>query len=188
MSDKESKKEVVRKPAFTERDFMAQKTKAEKLSKELERSEKENTRLKKAQELWDMSDISDDNIKDIKQFILDRESEQDDKDKALDKREADITEKEESFAEREKESSVSTLAEQYGVKVEEIKDSADPEKEAMKLALERGTKGGEENPAEETFEEGQGSITKKAFADMTDEEFEKEEKAMLAAQAKKLPS
>lgn len=140
--------------------------------------ERENARLKKRLEFIDLSDVTDQDAHDIKELLVSRETELDERENKIKEREEAVQEKESTFSQKEKDDTVRTLAEKYGVEVEAIKDSEDPEKEALRLAFEGKNKETGGTPAENVFDGGGGKgIVKKQPKDMSDEEFADYEKA-----------
>jgi len=143
----------------------------------------------------DLSDVTDEDAKSVKQMLLDREAELDELEQKLIDQEAELEARESSIAERAKEDSVKALIEKYGPKDEEAKskfkkaisDADDPEKEALRLFVERDKKETpeEENPAENVYETTpSGGKDKKAIPDMTPEEFAAYEADLIAKSQK----
>jgi len=107
----------------------------------------------------------------VKTMLLERE-------KALNKRQAQLDKDLTSLKEREKESRVQSLVSKYGVNITDISDSEDPEKKALELYAERLTKEKEElvkakeKSPELIYESGSMGKLHKQPRDMTEKEFE----------------
>ena len=81
-----------------------------------------------------------------------------------------------SLSEERKEARVKTLASEYGVELDDIKDAEDPEKEALRLVNERLTKEKADQATktpESVYESSGGGAVKTNIKDMSDEEFMK---------------
>uniref|UniRef100_A0A6H1ZRE2 Uncharacterized protein n=1 Tax=viral metagenome TaxID=1070528 RepID=A0A6H1ZRE2_9ZZZZ len=125
----------------------------------------------------------EDEVKDVREYLLERDRELNEREATLEKRQGELTERQTTLDKRDKEESVKSLAAKYKVELDKIKDADDPEKEALKIIHERLTKEKEQPPApaEEAFESAPaGGIIKKQPKDMDDKEFAKLEQSLKA--------
>ena len=159
------------------------------LRKAKEKIEQENTQLKtriarleKRLEIVDLTEVEDEDLKNVKQMFLQREKELDDIEAKLNSRQTDIETLESSYKEREKGDLIQSLASKYKLDAEILKGVEDPEKEALRLYVERLNSGKEEKLSpEEVFESAPagGKIRKDIF-EMTPVELKEFEKAHAA--------
>jgi len=164
-----------------ESDLIAVKRKAQEIEKRLREELAElKGKLAEAESELEIgaTDVEDDEeVKKVKTYLKGEDNKIKQERAKLD---ADLA----AFQERERESRVQTLASQYQVEIDAIKDAEDPEKEALRLANERLAKEKEEAETkaspESVFEHGAGGIVKKPILDMNDAEFEAKEKALKA--------
>ncbi len=162
MTDKtEPAKALPSKKVVPESDLMAVKAILKKVQEELSKTKEELTQTKSELKVAKMTEVDDEDVKKVRDFLLNTETELNKKQTELDKREESLKETEASVKEREKEARVQALASEYEVEVDAIKEAEDPEKEALKLKLGRLAKGKEESPAENTFETQSGGVVKK---------------------------
>ncbi len=158
-----------------ESDLIALKKAEKKIQVELETARKDNARLLNELKIAKASGTDDEDVKAIQDMLIKKSQETQDKVAEIEQREA-------SLKERERESLVKAMASQHSVDYEAIKDAEDPEKEALKLNLERLNKEkGNPTPAEKAFEVSSGSPpSKKSVADMNPQEFKDEESRLKA--------
>ena len=150
---------------FSEKDFMAQKAKAEKYEKLYKEQETTVSRLTSELKIAKTNVEDDDEVKLVKQHLLDQEAEirknreQYEKDRA-------------GFDEKIKASNVKAWASQYGVDVVDIKDAEDPEKEALRLQAARMTEEAKTASPGSVVERGTGGMSETGVWDKTQKQFD----------------
>lgn len=135
-----------------ESDLIAIKEQLKKLKEESSKDKAELVQLKSELRVAKTNLADDDEVKDVREFLLKREKELNEHEATLSDKESGLSERETSLKEREREGLIQTFASKYNLKVEEIKDADDPEKEALRLSHERLKKEKEITPAAEVFE------------------------------------
>lgn len=154
------------------------------LRAKLKKVEDRNKVLEKRMEAMDMADVEDEDLKNMKEYFLQRDLELDEREKGITERLEKAESLESAHKERERADLVKTLAEKYKIEAEAIKGEDDPEKKALQLYVERlasGEKKKEEKeetaPEEEVFEHGsEGGKFKKSPLDMNPEELKEFER------------
>lgn len=134
---------------MTDKDIGALRHKLKTSEDELKRIISRNARLEKRQEMMDLTDVEDGDLKNMKQLFIDTELEMDEREKKLNEREGTVNQLESDHKEREKSDLVKSLAETHKVKVEDIQDTEDPEKKALQLVVERMTSGEKKEESKE---------------------------------------
>ena len=137
-----------------------------KLKEELAESKQRGAELEAELKIAKTDTEDEGEISEVKKALLKRDAELNEKDRKLAK---DLA----SIEEREKEVRVKTLASEYQVEIDAIKDAEDPEKEALRIVAKRLTKEKEETPAPESvFESKTPGGVKVPIKDMPDTEFD----------------
>lgn len=162
---------------MTEKDIATLRDKVKKV-------EARNAVLEKRMQIVDLTDVEDADLKNMKQYFLEKDEEIE-KDRAEVNSRLEKAEKLESDNEkRERSGLVTSLAERYKLKAEDFQDAEDPEKKALQLVVERqasGEKKDEEVSPEEVFEHNQaGGKLKKMPEDMINAKGEVDEEALAA--------
>lgn len=126
------------------------------------------------------ANLDEDGEADVRKYLTGRDEELNEREAKLEKQETDLRERESSQAERDREDRIKSLAAEYGVEIDAIRDAEDPEKAALKLERERLVKE-KENPAENAFESNAsgGRVKKNVYA-MNDEELKAYEEELKA--------
>ena len=174
-----------------ERDLLAVKEQVKKLKEEIAKERTTRAELEAKLMVADITDVDDEDVKAVREYLVEKETELAQREAALRQRDEEMGEKETTFKERERDSRVQALASQYKLDAKQIEDlttADDPEKRALELVVERLTsQKGEEMPkeekpsAEEIFEgTPAGGKVKKSPLDMNSKEF-----AVYEAQLKK---
>uniref|UniRef100_A0A6M3IEV8 Uncharacterized protein n=1 Tax=viral metagenome TaxID=1070528 RepID=A0A6M3IEV8_9ZZZZ len=179
----------------SEKDVVAQKTRAEKAEAEVKQLRQRVTTLENRIKVFDLDSVSDEDVKSVKRLLLEQSQEMDSREVAVKEREEKVNALEVSHKERERETMVQTLADKYAPKVEgdeektkvalkafmdKIKSAEDPEKEALRLHVEslKVSGGAETTPAEEVHEHvAAGGKLKKSPLDMDEKELKEFELA-----------
>ena len=143
------------------------KSENDKLKEELAKIKSQYAETQAELEMAHTNVEDDEEVKQVKAYLLGLKKEvlvaKAEFEKEKSKYQEDLT----AFQEREKESRVKTLASEYGVELDAIKDAEDPEKEALRIKAERLTKEIEEKKTPESvYEASQTGIVKKQPKDM----------------------
>ncbi len=164
-----------------EADLLAVKAQLKDLKNTLASKDAELAQLKSEVKVTKANLTDGEEEKDVRSFLLDRSKELDEREAEITKKLSDLQERESSYTEREKEERIKSLASEYGVKIEDIKDAEDPEKQALKINRETLIKEKGTSPAEQVFESTPaGGKIKKSVKDMDDKEFAQFEKDLKA--------
>jgi len=183
----------------TEKDVAAQKSRAEKAEAEVKKLQTRVVTLENRIKVFDLDDISDEDLKSVKTLLLESSQELDSREADIEKREKVANDLEATHEKREKDSLIQSLASKYMPKsngedkekalkdfTAKLKDAEDPEKEALRLYVEglSGSSGeeGTTTPAEEVHDHvPAGGKLKKSPLEMNDQElkeFEAEHSAV----------
>mgnify|MGYP001617141229 CR=1 FL=1 len=164
-----------------ESDLIAVKEQLKKTKEFISQKEKELFQLKSELKVAKANLADDEGAEEVRTYLVKRDEELNDRELELNKFKDELSEREASFKGKEREARVNALASEYQVDIEKITDADDPEKEALRLKLERLTKEKETTPAEGTFEHAiAGGRIKKSALDMSDVEFKEYEKQLKA--------
>ena len=134
----------------TEKDVAAQKSRAEKAEAEVKKLQTRVVTLENRIKVFDLDDISDEDLKSVKTLLLESSQELDSREADIEKREKVANDLEATHEKREKDSLIQSLASKYAPKsngedkekalkdfTAKLKDAEDPEKIAMSLYVER---------------------------------------------------
>jgi len=187
----------------SEKDIAALRNRAEKAEAALKVATDRTAKLENRVKVLGLEEVSDADVRNIRQLLLDQSQEMDSREDELKKREEAVNTLEASHKERETEAQIQTLADKYAPKVSgddedakkkadesrkafisKLKSAEDPEKEALRLHVESlsSNVGEDANKAEDVHEHVvAGGKAKKSPLDMNAEEianFEKEHAAV----------
>ena len=177
MPDKGSDQKVAPK-MVRESDLLAVKSQLKGFKDQLSSKDAEIVRLTSELKAAKVNLEDDDEVKDVRKWLIDRAAELDERQSEQEKIKQDIEEREASFKGKERGSLVQTLASKYGIEIDAIKDADDPEKEALRLVVEREA-GEIKTPAEKTFETTPaGGRVKKDVWKMKPDEFQEYEQEL----------
>lgn len=115
------------------------------------------------------ADATDEEIKAVKLSLLKKHRE-------LEARQGVLTKREKDIAEKERQGAIKELAKQYGVSAEALADSDDPEKEALKLyveKIEKAAKPGTNGKPTPKLERGSPNRGGATVLEMAPDEFQK---------------
>ena len=148
-----------------EKDLLAVAARRDKYKAELAEKDSLVAKLQAELRVAKLNVEDDEEIKAVKEYLLGLADSIDQREKKHSKDLAD-------FEEREKDSRVKALAEEYGVDLDVIKDAEDPEKEALRIVA-RQAKENKEKAPESVVDLSPSVTTKKNVWDMSDDEFNK---------------
>ena len=152
-----------------EKDLLAVKAREKKALDELATTKSKLAEAEAELETRATDTDDDEEVKKVREMLVTESKKNANERAALDKDKA-------SLAEERKEARVKTLATEYAVELDDIKDAEDPEKEALRLVNERLTKEKTEKAEttpESVFESGSGGGVKVNVRDLSDAEFTK---------------